>query len=258
MVIRITAAKKGNAGGKQRVRHVTPARDPQSTFVEKSALALFGKEKLVARWVKDGSGGNAAGAGWARFQNGNGDGELRNAMQEIGRAVQRVNNPDGGVRVFAGHYAAFLEQEAPIRAGLFQFAADGALCIGVGAADKIGRTLPADLQILDFTKILQHPAAGGDGRFLHDIDKRGLGGHGAETSEKSERSRVAAAWPALSRSDVVMSSRVAGVSLSPVQHSCCPRGGRQSECQSRYAVAPSPGHHFLAQPACRKRMLSVP
>ena len=99
-------------------------------------------------------------------------------MQEVGCAVQRVNNPDRRGFVSPFDDAAFFHLESPVGAGLCQFAPDGAFGIDIGTADKIGRSLAADLQVFDFTKIAQQPAAGRDRGFLHNIDQRGLTGHG--------------------------------------------------------------------------------
>ena len=85
---------------------------------------------------------------------------MRNAVKEVGGAVQRIDNPDRRAGLACLDDAAFLKLESPARPRLRQLLADGLFGIDVGAADEIRRPLAADLQILDLAKVAEHAAAG--------------------------------------------------------------------------------------------------
>ncbi len=108
--------------------------------------------------------------------------EMRNAVQEIGGAVQRIDHPEVG-RIGAGLRALFLEQEAVVGARLAQLAQQNLLDAMVGRRDEIRRTFLRHLKLLDFAEVAQQAArrlAGGVG---HDVDeRRAEGGHGVRST----------------------------------------------------------------------------
>ena len=106
-----------------------------------------------------------------------GNAELRNAVQEIGGAVERIDDP--GVRlVGAFAAAAFLADEAVARTRLVEFRVERLLGAAVGGGDEIRRAFERNLQLLDFAEIALERAArfarGGD----HHVEQCGVG-HGA-------------------------------------------------------------------------------
>ena len=172
MVLATAAAKKRNARAEQRIRHRTSAGYAQTPFVQEGALAAFGEIELVLHRVEDRSGGDHLASLCVGFHHRDGNGEMRDAVKEVGCAVQRIDNPDRRVRVVAFNDTAFLQHETPVRTCLGQLLADRLFRIDVGAADKIRRPLAADLKILDLAEIAEHAAAGVGGRLLHDVDQR--------------------------------------------------------------------------------------
>src|SRR4029079_9829344 len=81
-----------------------------------------------------------------------GDGEVRYAVQEIGRAVERVDDP--AMPAVAGdRLRSFLAEEAEARTRQQQPVAQDALCLQVGAADEVARTFGRHLEILDLAEI---------------------------------------------------------------------------------------------------------
>ena len=89
-------------------------------------------------------------------------------MQEIGRAIQRVNDPAAG-RILACDFIAFLAQKPISRAGVHQLFFDHCLCGFVGTADKITRSFGADLQVFNLAKILEQTAPCFAGGFHHHV-----------------------------------------------------------------------------------------
>jgi hypothetical protein len=77
---------------------------------------------------------------------------MRDPVQEIGGAVERVDDP-AMVRIAAFGRAAFLQENAVARAGPHQFGLQRALCVQIGGRDKVARALDRDLQLLDFAEI---------------------------------------------------------------------------------------------------------
>jgi hypothetical protein len=100
------------------------------------------------------------------------DAELRNAVQEIGRAVERIDNP--GMRlVRAGPLAPFLAEKAIARSGLDQLFVQDFFGPAVGGADEIGRPFHGDLQVLDLAEIPLERAARASHGLDHHIEESG-------------------------------------------------------------------------------------
>ena len=106
---------------------------------------------------------------------------MRDAVQEVGRAVQRVHHPAPGPVVAAGS-AGFLHQEGVAGAGAAQLLAQGAFGAQVGLADEVGRALDADLQLLDLGEVAQQALGRLLRGVLHDghVGREALG-HVAKT-----------------------------------------------------------------------------
>ena len=111
----------GDAGGDQRFGEVAAGGDAQPPLVEPGAPALFRPEALVGQRVVDQAVADlapalAAGLGLLDRDR---DGEMGDAVEEVGGAVDRIDDPARLGRI-ALDRAAFLEQQAPVRAGVAQ------------------------------------------------------------------------------------------------------------------------------------------
>ena len=146
------------------------ARHAQAAVVDPGAGAFLGHEHLVLDRVVD-----HARHDLALVLQGDRDRPVRQAVQEVDRAVERIDDPAAG-RVLALHLGALLAEPAVGRARLGQFVADDLLGLEVGAADEVARALGGDLQVLDLAEIAQEAARRLAGRLDHDVHVgRGLG-----------------------------------------------------------------------------------
>ena len=123
------------------------------------------------------------------------DREMRDAVQEIGRAVERIDDP-AMMRVAALGGAAFLEQQAIAGAGPRQFVLQRALGSEVGGRDEFARPLDRDLQLLDLAEIADQAARRFQSGVRHHIDHRRAYRHGGSAPD----SCVAPAAQSLARS----------------------------------------------------------
>ena len=98
---------------------------------------------------------------------------MRDAVQEIGGAVERIDDPAVGL-VGAGVRAAFLAEEAVIGPRLGEVLAHDLLGAAVGGGDEIARSLQRDLQVLDLAEIALEAAAGARGGLDHDVEDCGM------------------------------------------------------------------------------------
>ena len=130
------------------------AGDAQPLVVEEGALAALGDEQLVGDRIVDQAGDDRALA-LERDR----DRELRDAVQEVGGAVERIDDPGVGL-VGALVPAAFLAEEAVARPRLGKFVAQRLLGAAVGGGDEIGRALERDLQLLDLAEVALQRARG--------------------------------------------------------------------------------------------------
>ena len=102
---------------------------------------------------------------------------MRNAVQEIGGAVERIDDPAVAL-VGARARAAFLAEEAVIRPRLGELLAHDLLGAAVGGGDEIARPLERHLQMLDLAEIALEAAPGAMRRLDHDVEDCGME-HGA-------------------------------------------------------------------------------
>src|SRR4051794_38490358 len=108
----------------------TPARrDPDAAVVQKGALAMLGGEELVAGGVVDQAGDDLALA----LQRDR-DREVRNSVQEVGGAVEGVDDPGIGL-VGALVQAALLAEKAIAGARFQEFGAQNFLGAPVRRGD---------------------------------------------------------------------------------------------------------------------------
>ena len=98
---------------------------------------------------------------------------MRNAVQEIGGAIERIDDPPM-ILVGAGARAAFFAEKAVVRPRLGEFLIDDFLGPPVGGGDEIARALERDLQMLDLAEIALEAAAGPIGGLDHDVKDGGM------------------------------------------------------------------------------------
>ena len=98
-------------------------------------------------------------------------------MQEIGGAVERVDDPGMGL-VGTLAAAAFLAEEAITRARALKLLAQNFLGAPVGGGDEIRRPLERHLQMLDLAEVALERARGLARGLDHDIEESGSE-HGA-------------------------------------------------------------------------------
>ena len=164
----VAAAVMRQAAGHHRVGEPRPRRDANPPVVEEGALAALGDEQIVVGRIVDEAGDDGAVA-LERDRHG----EMRNAVQEIGGAVERIDDP--AVRVVgAGMRAAFLAEKAVIRPRLGELGAQNLLGLAVGGGDEIARAFERHLQMLDLAEIALEVAAGALRGLDHDVEKGGM------------------------------------------------------------------------------------
>ena len=176
----IAAAVMRHAAGDHGVGEALARRDPDALVVEERALAALGDEQLlVGRIVGQAGDDGAVALERDRHR------EMRNAVQEIGGAVERIDDPAMAL-VGAGTRAAFLAEKAIGRPRLGEFLVDDLLGAAVGGGDEIARPLERHLQMLDLAEIALEAAPGTARGLDHDIEHGGMQ-HGGPVP-------VAAAW----------------------------------------------------------------
>ena len=97
---------------------------------------------------------------------------MRDAVQEIGGAVERIDDPAVGL-VGALAEAAFLAEKAVAGTRLGQLRKQRLLGAAVGGGDEIGRPLERDLQLLDFAEVALERARGLARGGDHDVEESG-------------------------------------------------------------------------------------
>ncbi len=116
----------GQPTGDHRVGQPLAPRDAQALVVEESAFAALGGKQLVVDRIVDQAGDDRVFA----FERDR-DREMRNAVQEIGCAVERVDDPGVGL-VGAFVAAAFFAEKAIARPRARQLVAQDLLGAAVG------------------------------------------------------------------------------------------------------------------------------
>src|SRR5215469_4010287 len=127
----VAALAEGDTGADHGIAEVAPRRDAKAPVVEIGAHPLLRPEHLVARRLIDDAGDDLALA-----LQGDRDAEMRDAVEEVERAVERIDKP-AMLAVGADRLAALLHEEAEARARLLQLGADQFLGLEVGRGDEI-------------------------------------------------------------------------------------------------------------------------
>src|SRR6202041_281433 len=139
------------------------ARDADALIVEKGALAALGGIELVIGGIVDHAGNDGSFA-----LKPDRDRKLRNAVQEVGGAVERIDDPGVGL-VVARARAAFFTDKAVTGARLGEILVQHLLGAAIRQADEVGRSLQRYLKIFDFAKVALEAAAGAARRLDHDV-----------------------------------------------------------------------------------------
>ena len=137
-----------------RVGEPLARRDADAAVVEERALAALGGEELVIGRIVDQPRDDLAVA-LERDR----DREMRDAVQEVGGAVERIDDPGVGL-VGALVRAAFLAEEAVARPRLEQLGAQDLLGAMIGGGDEVRRTFQRDLQVRDLAEVALEAARG--------------------------------------------------------------------------------------------------
>src|SRR6266702_196735 len=164
----VAAADMGQATGHHAFAELAAAGHPQALVVEEGALAALGDVELVIGGVVDHARDDRALA-----RQPDRDRKLRDAVQEVGGAVERIDDP-GVALVAALAHAAFLADEAVTGPRLGEILVEDLFGALVGERDEIRRPLQRDLQMLDLAEIALEAAAGAARRLDHDVDSGGI------------------------------------------------------------------------------------
>ncbi len=102
---------------------------------------------------------------------------MRHGVQEVGGAVERVDDPGVGL-VGALDHAALFAEEAVAGPRLQQFLEQRLFGLEVGGADIVGRALLGHLQFGHLAEVARQGAAGLAGGVGHHLDQGALRRHG--------------------------------------------------------------------------------
>src|SRR5581483_8246550 len=166
------AAAVRDAGADHRLREIAPCRNAQApAVIEIGALALLCGEGLLGRRVEDEPRDEFAVA-----LERNRDGEDRDAVQEVGGAVERIDDPAMGA-VGAFDLAALLHEEAVAGTSAGEFLVQDLLGAVIRGADEVRGTFQRDLKLLDLAEVAREAPSGLAGGGKHHVHQR-RGGHG--------------------------------------------------------------------------------
>ena len=161
----VAAADMRQAAGDHAFIELPAPGDAQPLVVEEGALAALGDVEFVVGGIVDHAGDDGALALQADR-----DREMRNAVQKIGSAVERIDDPGVAlVGAFAG--AAFLADKTVARPRLGEVRVEHFLGALVRQRDEIGRSLQRHLQVLDLAEIALEAASRAPRGLDHDVDE---------------------------------------------------------------------------------------
>src|SRR3546814_1008773 len=109
----IAMAQEGDAGGDHAIAQVAPRRHAQPLVVPPGPPALFRPIAFVGDGLVDEAGRHFPPAAVERLLHRDGDREMRDAVEEIGGAVQRIDDPALLSRI-ARDLAAFPQPDTPV------------------------------------------------------------------------------------------------------------------------------------------------
>src|SRR6478752_589173 len=171
--LHVTTAGVREGAGDHRVPDPSAPRHPQPLIVQEGALAAFGGEHLIGRGIIDKSGNDRAVALECDRNC-----KVRDAMQKVHRAVDRIDDPAVGL-VAALPHSAFLADEGVAGARLFELLPHDLLGASVRRGDEIGRPLERDLQVLELAEITLERAARLARGLDHHVEEGGAEHRGA-------------------------------------------------------------------------------
>src|SRR5277367_4073216 len=161
----VAASDMRQSAGDHAFIELAPAGDTDALIVEEGALAAFGGIELVIGGIIDHAGNDGSFA-----LKPDRDRKLRNAVQEVGSAVERIDNPGVGL-VVAWARAAFLADKAVTGARLGEILVQHLFGALIGQADEVGRSFHRHLKVFDFAEVALEAAAGAARRLDHDVEE---------------------------------------------------------------------------------------
>src|SRR5215472_10537280 len=232
----VAAAGMRERAGDDRVGQPLARRHPQPLIVEEGALAALGGEQLVIDGVVDDAGDDGAFA-----LEPDRDRKVRNSVQKIQRAVERIDDPAVSL-VAAFARAALLAQKTVAGTRMLEFVAQDFLGAEVGGGDEIGRPLERGLQMLDLAEIALERAA---------CLARGLDHHVEEGGAKHAGPRSGGDGPAVGPQCPLRRAWSSRVGSACRQRSRQDRDARNSLSASTQGFAAfSPAARMLARRFC--------
>ncbi len=167
----VVALAEGEAGADQRVAHAGALGDAQAAVVQESATALGGVEQIVARRVVD--DGLLHHATVCQRDRHAVHGE---AVDEVGRAVQRVDDPDIFGMLGAMRAARLFGEDAVVGIGLEKRFDDGFFSHLVHLGHEVIGRLGVDLQDVEVHRCAIDDRASSAGRLDGDVEHRMVSG----------------------------------------------------------------------------------
>ena len=156
------------SAGDDGVGRAAPRGNADALVIEEGAFAALGDEQVVIGRIV-GQAGDDRAVPLKRDRNG----EMRDAVQEIGGAIERIDDP-AVAPIGAGVRAAFLAEEAIVGPRLGEFLAHDLLGAAVGGGDEIARALDRHLQLLDLAEVALEASPGAMRRLDHDVENGGM------------------------------------------------------------------------------------
>ncbi len=141
------------------------AGDAQPAVIHVRAGALFGPKQLVADGLVDNAGDEFAfSLERDRY------GEVRNAVQEVGRSVERIDDPTI-VGIVTCDRTALFEQEPVAGPRRGEGGVQDVLGAVIGRRDEIGGSLFRDLKLFHFAEVADQAARRLAGGARHHVDQ---------------------------------------------------------------------------------------
>jgi hypothetical protein len=140
-------ALERNTSGQNAITQGLASGDPQALVIVEGPTASLSPIEVIGDWIID----NASNQAPFPFQR-NRDRQMRNGVDEIGRAIDGVDNPAIGL-VGAFDHAALFTQKAIAGARFAQLFKQDFFSLEISSGYKIGRALFCQLQIFNFTEI---------------------------------------------------------------------------------------------------------
>src|SRR6202035_4946953 len=161
----IAASDMRASAGDHAFVELAPACDTDALIVEEVALAALGGIEFVIGGIVDHAGNDGSFA-----LKPDRDRKLRNAVQEVGGAVERIDDPGVGL-VVARARAAFFTDKAVTGARLGEVLVQHLLGAAIGHGDEVGRPLQRYLKIFDFAEVALEATTGAARRLDHDVEE---------------------------------------------------------------------------------------